>query len=269
MALSSRNLLKVYGAEDRRDLVGGVVTAIFGECIPDLSSFTEDVTSAGSLLAAVRFDWPGEPPVGWVEELSRRMPDETFELYFDPVPAGWGPVCRTIISGGQILDGVGFGDTGWLNRGLRLSASPLQEPPLAAKGPLDLVAIAVATLDRYYGYIYDDIDGGIPWREQGDIYSLGSQARSLETLLTPDEALKVTPRREQHHERADTWAACQRAADSLERACRELSSPRLASRLDEADRLAIERMRLLGVNLAGRVGSTRAFYVPEEAAVIS
>ena len=197
------------------------------------------------------------------------MPDETFELYFDPAPAGWGPVCRAIISGGQILDGVGFGDTGWLNRGLRLSASPLREPPLAAKGPLDLVAITIATMDRYYRYVNNEIVYGLYWKELDERHLLAFKAHSLETLLTPDEALKVIPRREQHHERADTWAACQRAADSLERACRELSSPHLASRLDEADRLAIERMRLLGVNLAGRVGSTQAFNVPEKAAVIS
>lgn len=258
MALSSRNLLKVYGAEDRRDLVGGVVTAIFGEC-----------TSAGSLLAAVRFDWPGEPPVAWVEELSRRMPGERFELYSDPPPVGWAQDGLTIISGGRILDGVGFNDTGWLNRDLPLSASPLQETPLAATGPLDLVAITIATMDQYFSCVNDDIDGGIPWKHQGDMYSLGSQAHSLETLLTPDEALKVIPRRAKHKERVDTWLACRRAADSLERACRELSSPHLASRLDEADRLAIERMRLLGVNLAGFVDSTRDFYVPEEAAVIS
>ncbi|MFM8496615.1 MAG: hypothetical protein ACKOEM_14020 [Planctomycetia bacterium] len=269
MTLSSRNLLKVYGDDDRRDLVDGVVTAIFGECIPDPSSFAEDATSAGSLLAAVRFDWPGEPPVGWVEELSRRMPGEAFELYSDPAPADWAPDCRVIIRGGQFLDGVGFGDTGWLNLDLPLSASPLEEPVLATQGPLDLVAIAVATLDRYYGYVYSDIDYGIPWKEKGDMYSLGSQTRSLETLLAHDEALKVTPRRAKHEERSSTLVACQRAADSLERACRELSSPHLASRLDEADRLAIERMRLLGVNLAGRVGSTQAVNVPEEAAAIS
>ena len=258
MALSSRNLLKVYGAEDRRDLVGGVVTAIFGEC-----------TSAGSLLAAVRFDWPGDAPVGWVEELSRRMPGERFELYSDPPPVGWAQDCLTIISGGRILDGVGFNDTGWLNRDLPLSESPLQETPLAAKGPLDLVAITIATMDRYYRYVNNEIVYGLDWKELDERHLLAFKAHSLETLLTPDEALKVIPRREQHHERSATWLACRRAADSLERACRELSSPHLASRLDEADRLAIEWMRLLGVNLAGCVDSTRAFYVPEEAAVIS
>jgi len=269
MTLSSRNLLKVYGDDDRRDLVDGVLAAIFGECIPELACFASDATPDGSLLAAVRFDWPGESPVGWVEELSRRMPDETFELYFDPAPAGWAPDCRVIIRGGRLLDGVGFGDTGWLNRNLPLSASPLQEPALAAQCPLDLVAITVATLDRYYGYVYDAIVCGLDWKERSDMHSLGSQAHSLETLLTPDEALKVIPRREQHRDRSNTWTACQRAADSLDRACRELSSPRLASRLDEADRLVIERMRLLSVNLARCYGSTQAVNVPEEAAVIS
>ncbi len=247
MAGSTRNLLKAFGEDDHRETAANILAAIFGDCIWDLSVLGQAPTPAGVLLAAVHFESPAGPPITWVEELSGRMPAVTFELWANPAPDNWKPDCRQIVSGGRLLGDVDPGDPAWIRRNLLLA-----EPAFAIEGPLDLVAITIAIMDRYYRLLHDDIVAPIHWKDWYDIRAFDDRMKAIEGLLAPADRRAVDLHRKKHAEHLARRTACQRAADGLRTVIDDLSNPCLADRLDEEDRRVIDRLRLLERSLDTR-----------------
>jgi hypothetical protein len=247
MTGSTRNLLKVFGEEDHREAAASILAAIFGDCTWDLRVLGQAPTPTGVLLAAVHFESPAGPPITWVEELSRRMPAVTFELWADPVPECWGPEYRKIFGGGRLVDHVEPGDPTWIELNL-----PLAEPPFAMESPLDLVSITVATMNLFYKFIHDDFTEPLPWKLMVDARVLQSQMDALHDLLTPTERLVVDPLQERHAALLNSRMACQRAANGLRMIINELPNPYFSCRLDDEDHRAINRLRSLERSLDTR-----------------
>lgn len=242
MTGSTRNWLKIYGQPDRREFVCGIVSGLFGRCVEDISGLEPARDVDGTLLAAVRFDWPAGPPVGWVAELSARMPTETFECLTDFPYSGGSD--REVIRAGVVSDGCYPPNTFQIPDELPVSVPAILKLRLPLEHPLDLVAVARAKLDYGYVYVYESIETGvgIDWRDRHEMNELAADIEVITSLLSPSEAASVARLKEQHRNLAEQMAARLNAVESLQEASRRLTNPHVAGLLDDSDRQVIARL---------------------------
>lgn len=242
MPATSRNLLKIYGAPQRREVARGVMNAVFAPCVDGHPGIDSAPDVDGELLAAACFEGPAHFIVGWVADLSHWMVAETFELLTDP-PC-FGECNREIIKAGMFLDGCY--PPGALQVPPDLPASPLIAAKLGLpiQHTLDPVAVARAKVDQGYVYVYESIEMGVDigWPEKHEMTALAADIEAIKAILEPDQVAFVDLLQEQHRGLAAEMAARLHAVESLREAVRKLEDPHVANLLDADDRAVVDRL---------------------------
>ncbi len=199
MSGSSRNLLCVYGEQGRRCHVNHVVSACFGV---NASCCTLAPIDGEGPLAAVCFDWPTESAVGLITDLSRRMPNERFELYANPIPPSWGGNERKVFRAGKILDDFGPGDPAWTGKETPVSMVPMLERKMPLPAGSELVGVAKAYLDAIYSHVglARALGWWCHWTDEVEVSDYHNMIKAIKLVLTPTEVHEIEEYQRQHRD---------------------------------------------------------------------
>ena len=242
MSSTTCNILRIYGDSDHQDRVCKVIAALFDT--PE-----DRVDNSGTLLTAVKFEWPGESLVELIKELSRRLPSLKFELRTEVHSSERVGMNRLVLVAGKVVDEPETVDQAYEDQELQLRHPEELKLVLLVDGSADYVATVIANMDRIYGSVYDDIISPLHWKYRMEMNLLAAQVAALESLLTPEEMLQVARHREKHDQKVEKLVARTKASDSLREAAMWLADPNVACLLEEEDRRAIERLSLLATKL--------------------
>jgi hypothetical protein len=206
MNITSKNLIGIFGSTDDRERIVDIVQSVFMASPP----YSHHVTNKyGTLLAVARIQWSGASLIALVEELSRRMPGVMFDLRLEVLPGTQIATRRLVIMDGLVVDDVGPVDP--LPYVHDSSEVPYEDGKLIVLNPqrnielvlhddysVDYVGTFIATMDRLYRFVHENIESRLHGKKRRDWRMTIEVMTALDSLLTAEESSRVDQHWERH-----------------------------------------------------------------------